>query len=127
MGKKSQIIMNVNWEKYFDPSNTVLNDYLKNYGDDFLIDVSLIIDMALSENLPMVILITFIDSDIISMVKKSEYPLVLHKLLKLCEYLEKYEICEMVLSIQKKFYAEKRVISKGLKEHTPTIIVTYDE
>ena len=127
MGKKSQIIMNVNWEKYFDPNNKVLNAYLKNYGDNFLIDVLLTIEYAVTENLPMVVLIEFAELDIVSMVKKSEYPLVLYKLLKLCEHLEKYEICEMVLSIQKKFYAEKRVISKGLKEHTPTIIVTYDE
>lgn len=127
MGKKSQVIKNVNWEKYFDPSNKVLNAYLKNYGDNFLIDVLLTIEYAVTENLPMVVLIEFTELDIVSMVKKSEYPLVLYKLLKLCEHLEKYEICEMVYETQKRFYGEKRVTSKGLNERTPTIIIAYDE
>jgi len=119
----SQILLNVNWEKYFDPNNTVLNQYLQYYGDAFLIGVLSDIEEALKNNSPFVILISFTGSDIISMVKKSEYPLVLHKLLRLCEHLEKYELCNEIVRVQKKFYTEKCVIPKNLKEHVSTIIV----
>ncbi len=125
MERRNQIMLNVNWEKYFDPKNIVLNTYLAKYGDDFLIDALLTVEVALQENLPIIPLIQFRDSDIISLVKKPEYPLVLHKLLILCEYLEKYEICEMVLEVQKQFYGERRVIPKSLKEYETTIILTH--
>lgn len=120
----SQILLNVNWEKYFDPNNQILNQYLEYYGEHFLTGVLSDIEDALKNNAPFIILISFSGSDIVSMVKKNEYPLILYKLLKLCEYLEKYEICKDIVRVQERFYTERKITPKNLKEHISTIIVT---
>lgn len=93
---------NVIWQKYFDVNNTVLNEYLSAYGDDFFIGVTeTIYDAILSEQ-PATIIIQFIDADIVCAVGESEYLDVLDKMLILCEHLQKYELCSYIHDLSNK-------------------------
>jgi hypothetical protein len=108
---KKRPLANVEWRKYFSTNNTTLNEYLASYGDDFLNQSLSLVIQAHKNNLPSIILIEFTNSDIVSVVEKKDYLLVLQKLLNLCERLEKYEICADIVKYQK---------SIPLKIKTPT-------
>lgn len=91
---------NVDWRKYISPTNNVLNEYLINYGDTFLNQILQNIVEAHQTNKPSFVLILFIKTDIVSIVHKNDYKLVLQRLLDLCERLEKYEICAEIIKAQ---------------------------
>ena len=108
-------LANVEWRKYFSLNNTTLNEYLLSYGDDFLNQsLSLVID-AHKQNLPSIVLIEFTEYEIVSVVEKKDYLLVLQKLLNLCERLEKYEICAEIFKYQKSI--ERKSTTPTKKSH----------
>lgn len=98
---KKRILPNVEWRKYISIQNTTLNRYLINYGDEFLSGVFQKIKTAQQNNYPSIVLIEFVKSDVVSVVEKKDYPIVLQRLLTLCERLEKYEICADIVKYQK--------------------------
>lgn len=87
---------NVIWQKYFDVNNTILNEYLSVYGDDFFIGVTETIYDAILSELPATIIIEFLGADIVCAVSDTEYFDVLDKMLTLCEHLQKYELCSYI-------------------------------
>jgi hypothetical protein len=97
---KKVLKANVDWRKYISPTNDVLNEYLMNYGDGFLNQILQNIVEAHQSNKPSFVLISFIKTDIVAIVQKNDYKLVLQRLLDLCERLEKYEICSEVVKAQ---------------------------
>ena len=109
---KKRPLANVDWRKYFSLNNTTLNEYLNSYGDDFLNQSLSLITQAHKKNIPSIILIEFLHFDIVSIVEKSDYLLVLQKLLSLCEYLEKYEICAEIVKYQKSIETKSKLSNK---------------
>ena len=105
-------LANVEWRKYFSINNTTLNEYLNSYGDDFLNQSLSLVIQAHKQNLPSIILIEFTNSDIVSVVEKKDYLLVLQKLLNLCERLEKYEICAEIVKYQKSIEPKSKSSTK---------------
>ena len=97
---KRRALPNVEWRKYLSLTNNTLNEYLSEYGYDYFTEVFQLIKEAQINNSPSVVMIEFIKSDAISVVEKSEYPLVLQRLLNLCERLEYYEICADIAKYQ---------------------------
>lgn len=97
---KTVLKANVDWRKYISPTNNVLNEYLINYGDTFLYQILQNIIEAHQSNKQSFVLISFVKTDIVSVVHKNEYKLVLQRLLDLCERLEKYEICAAIITAQ---------------------------
>jgi hypothetical protein len=93
-------LANVDWRKYFSLNNTTLNEYLLHYGDDFLNQCLSLVITAHKQNLQSIVLIEFTEYEIVSVVEKKDYLLVLQKLLNLCERLEKYEICAEIVKYQ---------------------------
>jgi len=117
---KKRPLANVEWRKYFSLNNTTLNEYLYNYGDNFLFQsVSLLIN-AHKNNLPSIILIEFSKIDVVSVVEKKDYMLALHKLLRLCERMEKYEICAEIVNYEKTIKPKR--LNPTKKSHKITTI-----
>ncbi len=109
---KKRPLANVEWRKYFSPNNITLNWYLKNFGDDFIKQSIELVVTAYKENLSSFVLIEFKNTDIVSIVERSDYLLVLQHLLTLCEQLEKYEICSEIIKYQKSFKKIKKIPTK---------------
>ena len=97
---KRRALPNVEWRKYLSLSNNTLNEYLREYGYEYLNWIFELISEAQTKNLPSVIMIEFAKSDVVSVVEKSDYPLVLQRLLILCERLEHYEVCAKLVNYQ---------------------------
>ena len=117
---KNRPLANVDWRKYFSLNNTTLNEYLYNYGDEFLTQSLFLLIDAHSRSLPSIILVEFSNIDIVSVVEKKDYMMALHKLLNLCERLEKYEICAEVVKYEKTIKPKIKHPTK--KSHKVTII-----
>ena len=115
MALKRRILANVEWRKYISTNNNVLNEYLGKYGDDYLQGIFQKIKTAQSNNYPSVVLIEFIKSDVVAVVEKKDYPIVLQRLLNLCERLERYEICADIVRFQKESANKK--ITPRKKSH----------
>ena len=116
---KKRPLANVEWRKYISVNNTILNRYLINYGDEFLNGILETIKIAQQNNFPSIVLIEFIKSDVVSVVEKKDYPIVLQRLLNLCERLEKYEICADIVKYQKESSIKKiQPTKKSHKIHT---------
>ena len=118
---RNSLIPNVKWYKYLSVSNYHLNEYLELYGDEFLLNIFNITIDAIDTQKPIIVLISFIDSDIVSTVERKEYQLVLQKLLNVCEHLEKYEICQLIVD-----YKNKNSNLQITKSHIP-VKVTMNE
>ena len=86
--------------------------YLRDYGYDYFNGIFELISHAQTNNLQSVVMIEFAKSDVVSVVEKSEYPLVLQRLLILCERLEYYEICAQVLNYQNTLSKSKVTTTK---------------
>ena len=97
---KKVLKANVDWRKYISPTNNVLNEYLMSYGNDFLNQILQNVVEAHQSNKPSFVLISFVKTDIVAIVHKNDYKLVLQRLLDLCERLEKYEICAEIIKAQ---------------------------
>lgn len=119
MVRKKRILANVEWRKYISTNNNVLNEYLGKYGDSYLQGIFQKIKTAQKNNYPSVVLIEFIKSDVIAVVEKKDYKIVLQRLLSLCEKLEKYEICAEIVKHQKQVLTKKpNLTKKSHKVHT---------
>ena len=116
---KKRPLANVEWRKYFSLNNTTLNEYLYDYGDDFLNQSLSLIIQAHKQNLPSIVLIEFTLDGVVSVVEKKDYFLVLQRLLNLCERLEKYEICAEIVKYQKSIQPKIKTPTK--KSHKVTI------
>ena len=98
---KKRPLLNVDWRKYISPTNTTLNSYLWDHGDEFLGEIFETIQSAQKMKLQSVILIEFTNVDAVSVLEKSDYKLALKKLLNLCEVLERYELCASIVKHEK--------------------------
>ena len=105
---KKRPLANVEWRKYISLNNNTLNLYLTEYGDDHFNNIIHIISQAHINNFPSVILFEFTKLDIVSVVEKCDYMEVLQRLLKLCERLEKYEICSEIVTTQRLMKVRKK-------------------
>ena len=117
---KMKPLANVDWRKYFSLNNTTLNEYLYNYGDEFLTQSLFLLIDAHKKNLSSIVLVEFTNIDIVSVVEKKDYMLALHRLLNLCERMEKYEICAEIVKYEKTIKPKRTNPSK--KSHKITII-----
>jgi uncharacterized protein (DUF1330 family) len=84
---------NVSWKKYLNSSNSAINKYLSDFGDEFIQQTFQRLSYAIKNKKSEIVLIRFKDSDIVSKIKKEEYVQALELLLELCVKLEKYELC----------------------------------
>ena len=117
---KKRPLANVEWRKYFSLNNTTLNEYLYDYGDDFLNQSLSLIIQAHKQNLPSIVLIEFTIDGVVSVVEKKDYLLVLQRLLNLCERMEKYEICAEIVNYEKTIKPKRKSLTK--KSHKITTI-----
>lgn len=113
---KKRPLLNVDWRKYISPTNTKLNKYLWEDGDEFLSGILESIQSAQKMKLQSVILIEFTNIDAVSVLEKSDYKLALKKLLNLCEVLERYELCASIVR------HEKSLLRKRNKKTNRTLI-----
>lgn len=88
--------MVVNWKKYFNSTNPIIDRYLQKYGFEFLKQTFEKLKKAELENKPFIYLIKFRGSKIISIIYKSEYKSAIKILLDLCIRLEYYELCSEI-------------------------------
>jgi hypothetical protein len=119
--RKTKLQVTVDWKKYISVKNVVLNKYLEKYGDEFLYNVLDITQTAIKRKVPAIVLIQFQKSDIISVAERSEYPLVLQRLMELCLYLEKYELCQRITDVRSELINKNILPSKRL--HAETILI----
>ena len=70
---KMKPLANVDWRKYFSLNNTTLNEYLYNYGDDFLTQSLFLLIDAHRRNTSSIVLIEFTNIDIVSVVEIVKY------------------------------------------------------
>ena len=117
---KNKPLANVDWRKYFSLNNTTLNEYLYNYGDEFLTQSLFLLIDAHRRSYLLLYLIEFSNIDIVSVVEKKDYMLALHRLLNLCERMEKYEICAEIVKYEKTIKPKRKNPTK--KSHKITII-----
>jgi len=107
--------MIVDWRKYFNSSSTNINLYLSKYGFNFLEQTSQKIKRAINQDKPYIILIKFRNSEIISILKNSEYESALKMILKLCIKFEYYEICSELHNTLKQLQTKK--FTKNGRKH----------
>ena len=112
MAIKRRILANVEWRKYISINNNILNEYLEKYGDDYLIGIFENIKTAQKNKYPSIILIEFIKSNAVAVVEKKDYPIVLQRLLNLCERLERYELCAEIVKNQKTPITKQKIQNK---------------
>ena len=89
---------NVKWQKYLNSSNPSINRYLKEYGDEVLLQTFQRLSSAIKSKKSHIILFRFKDSDIVSKIYQKDYIAALEVLLNLCIGLEKYELCAEIHS-----------------------------
>ena len=70
---KKRPLANVDWRKYISLNNTTLNEYLYDYGDDFLYQTLALLIDAHKNSLPSIVLIEFTINDIVAVVEKKDY------------------------------------------------------
>ena len=117
---KKRPLANFDWRKYISLNNTTLNEYLYDYGDDFLYQTLALLIDAHKNSLPSIVLIEFTINDIVAVVEKKDYMLALHRLLHLCERMEKYEICAEIVNYEKTIKPKRKSLTK--KSHKITTI-----
>jgi hypothetical protein len=84
---------NVNWQKYLNSSNSAIDKYFMDFGDELLQQTFQRLAYAIKSKKSHIILFHFKDSDIVSKIYQKDYICALEMLLNLCVKLEKYEIC----------------------------------
>jgi hypothetical protein len=84
---------NVKWQKYLNSSNSLINRYLSDFGDELLRQTFQRLILAIKSKKSHIILFRFKDSDIVSTIYQKDYISALELLLNLCIRLEKYEMC----------------------------------
>ena len=103
------IYSKVNWKQYLDSSNPTVNQYLREFGDDFIKQTANRIEQAHRLKKSQVILFRFRDADILSILDSKDYVIALEYLLKLCIRLEKYELCQSIKNAIHSVKTKKRI------------------
>jgi len=88
------VLLKVDWKKYLNSSNPIINNYLSDFGDGFITQTFQRIKLAHQKRKSQIILIRFKQSDIVATIERKDYVLALQHLLQLCINLEKYELCK---------------------------------
>ena len=102
--------MVVDWKKYFNSNNPIIDKYLQKYGQDFLKQTFYKIKKAEASKKAFIFLIKFNNSDIVAILHKSEYKLAIQMLLDLCTRLEFYELCSEIYSYKNKPQRKRRKV-----------------
>lgn len=88
--------MIVNWKKYFNSTNPIIDRYLQKYGFEFLKQTFEKLKRADIEKKPYISVIKFRGSKITAVIQKNDYKLAINMLLDLCVRLEHYELCSEI-------------------------------
>lgn len=116
-----RLYTSVNWKKYFNSSNPVIDKYISKYGLSFIDQTFSKIKRAQLLKKPHIILIQFRDSDIVSVLYQSEYEHALKLLLQLCIRIEYYELCtDIQKSIDSINKRKRRTAGVKVKSPIPT-------
>jgi len=110
---KSKPVMVVNWKKYFNSTNQIIDKYISKYGLDFINQSFNKIKTAQISKKPYIVLIEFRDSDIVSIIYQNEYEYALKLLLQLCIRIEYYELCTDIEKSIESINKRKRRISNA--------------
>lgn len=105
---------NVDWRKYFNNKNPTITKYLERYGKPFIDQTFNRIVLAHKTKKQQIILIRFIDSDIVSILESKDYVNALELLLSFCVKIEYYEICSAIQKEIRKIKGQKRKINKNM-------------
>jgi uncharacterized protein (DUF1330 family) len=108
------VLLKVNWKKYLNSSNPIINNYLSDFGDEFIIQTFQRIKLANQKRKSQIILIRFKQSDIVATIERKEYVLALEHLLQLCINLEKYELCKDIHTTINSIKRKRKVKDKPL-------------
>ena len=90
------VLLKVDWKKYLNSSNPIINNYLSDFGDAFITQTFQRIKLAHQKRKSQIILIRFKQSDIVATIESKDYVHALEHLLQLCINLEKYELCREI-------------------------------
>jgi uncharacterized protein (DUF1330 family) len=108
------VLLKVNWKKYLNSSNPIINNYLSDFGDEFIIQTFQRIKLANQKRKSQIILIRFKQSDIVSTIESKDYAIALEYLLQLCINLEKYELCREIHTTINSIKRKRKVKDKPL-------------
>jgi hypothetical protein len=108
------VLLKVDWKKYLNSSNTIINNYLSDFGDGFIIQTFQRIKLAHQKRKSQIILIRFKQSDIVATIDRKDYVLALEHLLQLCINLEKYELCKDIHTTINSIKRKRKVKDKPL-------------
>jgi hypothetical protein len=116
-----KVYPNISWKYYLINSNTITIDYFKKYGNEFILQTFNKIQLAKRLKRKSIVLFRFRNSNIIAVVSKSEYELVISELINLCVKLEFYETASLIQKSLKpnksKISINKKVIKSVTLEH----------
>jgi hypothetical protein len=117
----SRVYPNINWKNYLNNSNKNTIEYLKKYGNEFILQTFNKIQLAKRLKRKSIVLFRFRNSNIIAVVSKSEYQSVITELINLCVKLEFYETASLIQKSLKpnksKISINKKVIKSVTLEH----------
>jgi hypothetical protein len=108
------VLLKVDWKKYLNSSNPIINNYLSDFGDEFIIQTFQRIKLAHQKRKSQIILIRFKQSDIVATIEMKDYILALDYLLQLCVNLEKYELCKDIHTTINSIKRKRKVKEKPL-------------
>ena len=108
------VLLKVDWKKYLNSSNTIINNYLSDFGDEFITQTFHRIKLAHQKRKSQIILIRFKQSDIVSTIERKDYAIALEYLLQLCINLEKYELCREIHTTINSIKRKRKVKDKPL-------------
>jgi uncharacterized protein (DUF1330 family) len=108
------VLLKVDWKKYLNSSNPIINNYLSDFGDGFITQTFQRIKLANQKRKSQIILIRFKQSDIVATIERKDYVLALEHLLQLCINLEKYELCKDIHTTINSIKRKRKVKDKPL-------------
>lgn len=108
------VLLKVDWKKYLNSSNPIINNYLSDFGDAFITQTFQRIKLANQKRKSQIILIRFKQSDIVATIERKDYVLALEHLLQLCINLEKYELCKDIHTTINSIKRKRKVKDKPL-------------
>lgn len=112
-----KVYPNISWKNYLRTSNSNTIDYLKKYGKDFIIQTFNKIKLAKRLKRNQIVLFRFRNSNIVAVVNKSEYELVVSELLNLCVRLEFYEIASDIhktINVKRSKLSSKKKVTQSV-------------
>lgn len=92
----SRVYPNINWKNYLINSNKTTIQYFKKYGKQFILQSFNKVQLAKRLKRKNIVLFRFRNSNIVAVVPKSEYQMVIAELINLCVKLEFYETASIL-------------------------------